>query len=213
MTDAGGLQVIGAGFGRTGTLSLKKALEQLGYVPCHHMLEVYAHPEQAPVWQAAGEGKAVDWDRLLAGYRSAVDWPGAHFWRQLAAHYPAAKVILTLRDEAAWYRSIASTIMASHAAPSDSLSPETLSVRRMVRKVVFEGVFADRMGEPEHAIAVYRRHNAEVRAALPAARLLVFDVAEGWAPLCRFLGCREPEAPFPRTNTTEEFLDRRRKLT
>jgi hypothetical protein len=203
------LSVIGAGFGRTGTLSLKLALERLGFGPCHHMLEVFARPEQAAAWLAAAKGQAVDWDTLLAGYASAVDWPSSHFWRELSTHAPAAKVVLTARNADAWFRSISQTIgklAEDEAAPPD---PQARAVQEMARYVVMERTFGGRLADPAHAKAVYRRHVEAVTAALPPERLLVFDVADGWEPLCRFLGQPIPEAPFPRTNSTEEFLQRR----
>ena len=119
-----GLSVIGAGFGRTGTLSLKGALEQLGFGPCHHMAEVFDHPEQIPLWQQAAAGAAVNWDKLLAGYRSTVDWPSAYFWRELAETYPEAKVLLSTRDVDAWYASFSNTILKLIAAKDEiSLPP------------------------------------------------------------------------------------------
>ena len=193
------LSVIGAGFGRTGTLSLKLALEQLGFGPCHHMLGVLAHPAQAAGWRAAAEGKAIDWDALLDGYAAAVDWPACHFWRELSARYPAAKVVLTARDADAWYESLSATI-GKFADGSRRLPPNALG-----RIIVMEHTFGGRIGDPAHAKAVYRRHVEAVMAGLPADRLLVFDVAEGWAPLCRFLDRAIPSQPFPRSNSREEF--------
>jgi hypothetical protein len=193
------LSVIGAGFGRTGTLSLKLALEQLGFGPCHHMLEVLAHPAQAAGWRAAAEGKAIDWDALLDGYAAAVDWPACHFWRELSARYPAAKVVLTARDADAWYESLSATI-GKFADGSQRLPPNALG-----RIIVMEHTFGGRIGDPAHAKAVYRRHVEAVMAGLPGDRLLVFDVAEGWAPLCRFLDRAIPSQPFPRSNSREEF--------
>ena len=105
------LQVIGAGFGRTGTSSLKGALEDLGFAPCHHMVEVFGHPEQVPVWDAAARGEKVDWDALFANYKASCDWPSCSFYKELADHYPQAKIILTLRDSKSWYKSIANTIL------------------------------------------------------------------------------------------------------
>src|SRR5215471_13244034 len=189
------LSVIGAGFGRTGTLSLKLALEQLGFGPCHHMLGVLAHPAQAAGWRAAAEGKAIDWDALLDGYAAAVDWPACHFWRELSARYPAAKVVLTARDADAWYESLSATI-GKFADGSRRLPPNALG-----RIIVMEHTFGGRIGDPAHAKAVYRRHVEAVMAGLPADRLLVFDVAEGWAPLCRFLDRAIPSQPFPRSNS------------
>jgi len=192
------LKVIGAGFGRTGTLSLKLALEQLGFGPCHHMIEVLAHPEQVPLWTAAADGRP-DWDAIFKGYRSTVDWPTATFYREVAEAYPDAKVILTERDPESWFRSTQATIFARDLPP-DSEDPW----RRMVFKVV-AALFDGRMHDKEKLISVYQAHNARVREVIPPERLLVYQVTEGWGPLCDFLGVPAPEAPMPKVNTSEEF--------
>ena len=199
------VSVIGAGLGRTGTLSLKIALERLGFGPCHHMLEVFAHPAQAATWRDAAEGRAVDWDALLAGYGSAVDWPSCHFWRQLSDRYRHAKIVLTVRDADSWYASMAATIGKLADTASDPPDPQARAVLAMGRLVIMEQTFGGRLAEPEHAKDVFRRHNAAVTAEVPADRLLLFNVAAGWRPLCRFLDRPIPKEPFPRTNSSEEF--------
>ena len=110
------LEIIGPGFGRTGTHSLKIALEHLGFGPCHHMFEVRDHPEQLPAWEAVARGEPVDWDEVFRGYRAQVDWPGARVWRELARHWPEAKVILTVRDPDEWFDSVQATIAPFLAA-------------------------------------------------------------------------------------------------
>jgi Sulfotransferase domain len=200
------LAVIGPGFGRTGTMSLKYALERLGFGPCHHMEEVFAHPEQVPHWQAVVAGRPVVWDDVFAGYRAQVDWPGAHPWRELAAAYPRSKVILSVRPEAAWWTSFSATIGALLNAPDQVPLPPPL---RTMRDVVIEMIQVQTFGCPstdrERVLAAYRRRTEEVRAAIQTERLLVFDVAEGWAPLCRFLDVPVPDTPFPHMNSTEQF--------
>ena len=199
------LSVIGAGLGRTGTLSLKIALERLGFGPCHHMLEVFAHPAQAAVWHDAAEGREVDWDTLFADYGSAVDWPSCHFWRQLSGHYRHAKIILTIRDADSWYASISATIGKFEGASSLPLDPKVGAVVAMAQRIIMDQTFGGRLSEPEHAKEVFRRHNAAVMAEATGDRLLLFNVAAGWKPLCNFLDRPVPEEPFPRTNSTEEF--------
>jgi hypothetical protein len=200
------LAVIGPGFGRTGTMSLKLALELLGFGPCHHMEEVFAHPEQVPHWQAVAAGRPVVWDEVFAGYRSQVDWPGAQSWRELAAAYPQAKVVLSVRPEASWWTSFSATIGALIDAPDQVPLPPHI---RTMLSVAIELVQVQTFGCPptdrEGVLAAYHRRTAEVRAAIPSERLLVFDVTEGWAPLCRFLDVPVPDAPFPRVNSTEQF--------
>lgn len=201
------LEILGPGFGRTGTASLKIALEMLGFGPCHHMHEVLDDPSQVPHWQALAAGQAVDWDAAFAGYRSQVDWPGAHGWRALADHFPHARVILTVRPEEAWWRSFSATIgtLLTHI---DSLPEMPWHIRAMLdaeRALIETRTFGCKASNKAGALAAYRRHTAAVRAAIRAERLLVFDVAEGWGPLCGFLGAAVPAVPFPRTNSAEEF--------
>jgi hypothetical protein len=201
------LEVIGAGFGRTGTNSLKLALERLGFGPCHHMHEVAAAPEQVPVWTAVAEGRRADWASVFAGYRSQVDWPGACYWRELAAAFPASKVILTVRPAEDWCRSFMATVARELASPPASADPVAVARRRMQREIIGQRVFKGRLTDRAHMIAVFRDHAAEVRRTIPADRLLVYEVAQGWAPLCAFLGAGIPDTPFPRTNTVREFYD------
>ena len=199
------LEIIGPGFGRTGTSSLKTALETLGFGPCHHMFEVRDHPEQLPAWQAAARGERVDWDRVFRGYRSQTDWPGARYWRELAAHYPDARVILTVRDPDAWFDSVQATIVPFLAARGRHPSPHVNAIGEMGQELIANQVFADRLTDRAHATRILREHVAEVQARIPADRLLVMDVREGWEPLCAFLGKKVPEEPFPWTNSSKQF--------
>ncbi|MER8994924.1 sulfotransferase family protein [Mesorhizobium sp. M0678] len=173
------LYVIGAGMGRTGTYSLKLALEHLGFGPCHHMADVHANPEQKALWRAAGQGQLPTWDAAYAGYLSAVDWPTAHFWREVSDRYSDAKVILTVRDPEAWYDSMAQTIGLTMDATTND--PQSCGVA-----VVGNTVFGGRFDNRDHAIAVYEAHNASVKSTLPPERLLTYQASEGWEPLCAF---------------------------
>jgi hypothetical protein len=201
------LKVIGPGFGRTGTASLKRALEILGFGPCHHMEEVFAHPEQVPHWQALAARRPVDWDAAFAGYRSQVDWPGAHAWRELAAHFPQAKVVHSVRPEEAWWTSFSATI--GRLVDERAQIPLPPHIAAMLEAAGVQMIEAQTIGakvtDKAAALAAYRRRTEEVRAAIAPDRLLVFDVAEGWEPLCRFLGVPVPAQPFPRVNSTAEF--------
>jgi len=202
------LKVIGAGFGRTGTHSLKIALEMLGFAPCYHMLEVFTHPGHAEMWEAAGLGQAIDWNALLGGYKAAVDWPASAFWRSLLTLYPDAKVILTERDAEAWYKSISQTIFEFMAGGDEGIAePVLLAQRKMGRVVVAQNTFANRF-DKDHVIAVYKANSEAVKREVPKDRLLVFDSPDGWKPLCKFLNVPVPDVPYPLTNTTEEFRAR-----
>lgn len=194
------LSVIGAGFGRTGTHTLNLALEMLGLGPCHHMEDVMAHPEQKDAFRAAGRGEPVDWDAIYAGYRSAVDWPTAYFWRELAEHFPEAKLILTVRNSEDWYKSAKATIFNTMGGTSD---PDSFGVA-----VIRKKIFGDRLDDETHVIEVLEAHNASVMRAFPPSRLLVYQVADGWPKLCAFLGVPVPAERFPHSNTTDEFRNR-----
>lgn len=200
------LEVIGAGFGRTGTLSVKLALERLGFGPCHHMLELIDDPEQIELWERAAEDGDADWAAVYRGYRATVDWPGVAFWRQLVDHYPHAKVILTVRDPKRWYESAHESIYRARSIrPTD---PVGIRRRRLVQRVVWDGDFGGRFEDAEHAMAVFTEHNDAVRREVPADRLLEIHVKQGWRPLCDFLGVPVPDEPFPRTNDRQEFAER-----
>jgi hypothetical protein len=209
-----GLAIIGAGFGRTGTLSLKTALEELGLGPCHHMYEVRRSPDQIAYWDAASRGEPMDWDRVFAGYVSQVDWPAAAYWRELTAHFPNAKVILTVRDPEAWYASIAKTILpASELGRTNDPDPMGRAGSEIIYRVALQGIFQGRLADKAHALQVYTKHQRDVIGSIPASRLLVYNVNEGWDPLCCFLGVGVPKAPFPSGNSTAEFLARKAYLT
>jgi hypothetical protein len=198
------LQVIGAGLGRTGTLTLKAALEQLGFGPCHHMVEVFAHPPQRDFWRRAAEGEAVDWEEVFSAYRASVDWPSCHFWRQLAERYPRAKLVLTVRDPGAWWESMSGTILKVIAAGLADTDPERRKATRFAELIIAQQTFGGDFTRPS-VVAAFERHNAAVRAAIPPGRLLVYEVSQGWGPLCEFLGVTAPATDFPRTNSRDEF--------
>ena len=197
------LRVIGAGLGRTGTNSLKLALNALGFGPCCHMSEVRADSARlVPLWAAAARGEP-DWPAVFAGFSSTVDWPSSGFVRELAAFYPQAKFILTNRPVESWLRSFTQTIYIVRQNRS-RLPPEMKPWSDMVSAIIDQTGFPNGLDEAELARR-YEAHGAMVKATIPAARLLVYEVSEGWAPLCAFLGVAVPAEPFPRTNDREEF--------
>ena len=199
-----GLQIIGSGFGRTGTMSTKIALEQLGFGPCHHMTEVMANPDQPPHWDALAEGREVDWAEVFAGYSSQVDFPGAAVWHQLSIAFPDAKVIHTERPEEEWWASYSKTIGKFFALRETMpLPPPIAAIFETMDKLLIKDVFGGL--DRESSIKAYRRNNAKVREVIPADRLLVFTPADGWEPLCRFLGVATPAGDFPRSNARDEF--------
>jgi len=197
------LKVVGAGFGRTGTLSLKTALETIGFGPCYHMAEVFPRPQHVAMWHRLAFENSIDWDELFRGFSATVDWPSARWWREIASHYPDAKVLLSVRDPEAWYKSMTDTIYQPMKSPAPDGAPEIVRLQsQMIRKSVLAETFDNRLEDKAHAIEVFKRHNQAVRDTIDPARLLEFDVREGWTPLCRFLDVPVPNEPFPRLNDT-----------
>lgn len=194
------LKVIGAGFGRTGTDSMREALNILGFGPCHHMFEVIAHPDQQAEWRAMVAGGPRDWDKLFDGYSSCVDWPSAHYWRELMTAYPQARVILTWRSPESWWQSFANTLLKAFDANGDPAS--------LGRALIDGQVFGHRAVDRDHAIAVYEAHVAAVMAEVPPGRLLVHRLGDGWPALCAHLGVPAPEQPYPSANAADTFQDR-----
>lgn len=203
------LKVIGAGFPRTGTTSLKAALDRLGFGPTHHMHEVVSRPGQAERWLPVLSDDPVDWDRVFDGYHSAVDWPAGFFWRQLMDAYPEAKIILSVRDSHGWYESFR-TLITRPPAPEPGKVPRAMEHMMRMRPVMdlmgrttFGDAWEFGVSVPEEAdaVEVFRRHVETVKATVPAGRLLVFEAGQGWGPLCDFLGVQAPEGePYPHLN-------------
>jgi hypothetical protein len=194
------LKIIGAGLGRTATFSLKFALEHLGFGPCYHMAEVFAGSRRnVPLWLEVVRGKA-DWDEVFAGFQSTTDYPACTYWRELTAFYPAAKVILTVRDADSWFDSVSETIFSPKMQGSLAGSP----VGAMMQGVIFDA-FGGRAEDRAFMTHWFARRNQTVIDSLPSDRLLVFSPKEGWEPLCAFLGVPVPDAPFPRVNSRDEL--------
>ena len=212
------MKVIGAGLPRTGTLSQKLALDTLGVGPCYHMVNVLADLELVRLWQDALDGRG-DWERIFAGFESTVDWPGGFFYKELIEVYPEAKVVLSVRDFAAWERSMRETVWGTYHG--DSLirhlscargltSPPWQAFLTLMRGLLWEnrGTLAQGHEDPAGLIAAAQRHHEEVKRTVPAERLLIWDVSEGWEPLCEFLEVKVPETPMPRVNDSTEYKAR-----
>lgn len=214
------LRIIGAGIGRTGTTSLKIALEQLGFDKCYHMDEIAENPDHVSMWLNAAQGKQVDWDKLFDGYEAAVDLPSYAFYSELMACYPEAKVILTLRDPDEWYASASQTIfrlpppflmvLLRMVAVFNRRLETLVKMERVARRVGIEYFFRNDLSR-ENAIRIFNHHNEMVQRTVSPERLLVYDVKKGWEPLCSFLEIPVPDLPFPRMNTREDFTVRHLK--
>jgi len=193
------LKIIGAGFGRTATASLKIALETVLGGPCYHMSEVLGKPGQVDLWLEAAAGRP-DWDAIFDGYAATVDFPASNYWRELAEAYPDAKVLLSLRDPERWFTSTQETIFS----PTLQKFQAGTKWGRMI-KATIDDHLGGKMNDRDSLIAAFNAHNDAVRAAFGDDRLLVFEAKDGWDPLCRFLGVEVPEDPFPHVNSKEEF--------
>jgi hypothetical protein len=197
------LKIIGAGFGRTGTYSLKAALERLGFGPCHHMSEVISNPDQVRLWTEVAAGRP-DFEGIFAGFRSAVDFPVSAYWQDVLAETPGAKVILSDRDPEDWYGSFSQTILPlilDKAAWPDNRR----AWFEMIDKVIVGKALGGRT-DREGILAAYRANVEAARALEAQGRALVFRSRDGWAPLCDFLGVETPDEPYPKTNPRSEFF-------
>ena len=211
------MRVIGAGLPRTGTLTQKLALEQLGLGPCYHWVNLIADLDQVELWHRALDGELL-WDEIFEGHSASVDWPGGYFYRELADAYPEAKIVLSVRDPEAWERSYRDTIwMMCHGHSlmrllSDARSeidPRWRRYLELVDRMLWSGEAPFAYGHsPQELIEGMIRHNEQVRRSIPAERLLVWEVAEGWQPLCEFLGVEVPVDPLPHANDRETFVGR-----
>ncbi len=198
-------RIVGAGLGRTGTHSLKIALERLLGGTCHHMAEVFGHPDELVVWEAAVRGDPVDWRTSLSQYSAIVDYPGAAVWGDIADAFPDALVLLSTRATAQeWWDSVSSTILLPHHGDEgDFMARWQAMVQQM-----FAATLGDDLTDADAVMAAYEQHNAHVRASVPADRLIEYQPGDGWVPLCAALGVDVPDEPFPRTNSRDEFRAR-----
>ena len=209
------LKIIGAGFPRTGTLSLKAALEQLGYGKCHHMFDVMLSARQVDLWAGVMNGEPADWDAIFKGYEACVDFPSSLYFRELAEAYPDAKVVLTVRPTAEWYSSMKETLYRVETSVPRWLQwcfPRIAKLTDMAERLIWSGLFDGKFDNEHYARAEFDRHVDDVIAAIPKDRLLVMEVKDGWAPLCVFLGVPEPDTPFPRVNDKGQFVRMTRTL-
>lgn len=202
-----GLKVIGAGFGRTGTMSMKMALEQLGLGRCHHMEEVFENPETLQKWRAAVDTGEADWADLTAGYDCTVDWPSCHFWRQLYTANPGAKVILTTRPVDDWWESYSNTIMKfMQIALVEDVPAVARGGSEMCVEMIGRQTFGADYTNEAAGKAAFLKRIEDVKAAIPAADLLIHEVGAGWGPLCDFLALPVLDASFPQSNARDEFF-------
>lgn len=205
------LQVIGAGFGRTGTLSMQRALDDLGFGPTYHMNDVFRNPSHVQRWLDYGETGTADWNSLFGKYRATVDFPACCAWQELYEQYPEAKVVLTVRDPASWWESTSTVLYPTRTLYPGWLTravPFTQRWLNMVDRLVWSGTFDGRFQDKAYAMGVFSEHIEAVKAHCAPERLLVFEVAQGWQPLCEFLDVPVPDKPFPHLNDAKSLQRR-----
>ena len=203
------MKVFGAGFGRTGTMSLKFALEKLRIGPCYHMREVVSRPSHIKLWYDISRGEHPNWNRLFSGFNSAVDFPVCLFYKQLINKFPEAKFILTLRDFDTWYISTANTIYKVPSILPDWFEKVVYPIRMFIVmqvNLIWVGLFKNNFSDRDSTKLVYYEHIESVKKIIPADKLLIYNVKEGWEPLCEFLDVDVPDIPFPKVNDTAEML-------
>ena len=211
------LQVIGTGQARTGTTSLKEALEHLGFGKCYHMFELMNHPDQLIYFEKAERGEEVNWDELLEGYHSACDMPIIGYYKQVIEKYKDAKVIHTTRDAESWYKSMTDTVFwAVKPSPGRILNmmirlPFSSTLRKRLRILKYNGrmvhkFFGKDLKNKEKVISYFNEYESQVYKTIPKEKLLVYNVKSGWEPLCKFLNVPVPSMPFPKSNTKDEFV-------
>ncbi len=196
------MRVIGAGLGRTGTNSLKIALEILLQGPCYHMFELWQRPEDVAIWQTAVNDEPVDWHAFLGGWAATVDWPGAPLFDKMATAFPDALVLLSTRDGEAWYQSANNTIFSvmRNAPPGDESPTGKLVASEFDRWLTLN------LENRAEVIAAHDRHNERVRSTIPTHRLLEWRPGDGWEPICDALSLPVPAEPFPHANDSDSFL-------
>lgn len=200
------MEIIGAGFGRTGTNSLKIAIETLGFRPCYHMYEVTQNPSHINFWNKAASNAPVEWIDFFKSYKATVDWPASAFIPQIYNAFKSSKVIITVRDPEEWYQSAKKTIFLTMANWEKNENIETRDRMGMAKKIILDGIFSGKHENKDHCIDVFNKHIDDVSKVVPKENLLVFDVSEGWVPLCEFLNVEVPNGVFPHTNTRANFL-------
>ena len=216
------IKVIGLGMGRTGTYSLKLALEKLGFGPCYHMETLLEHPKGVKYWKELDRTGHTNWQALLGSYQSAVDFPTIAYHQAMLQQYPEAQCILTIREEEQWYESALNTILDAEPGIREKIimsfrMPFSARLRYMVQVFQLTNKFWVRQAGPKFkekqpAIELFRRWNEQIIQEIPGEKLLVYQVSEGWEPLCTFLKVPVPDELFPHANTRSEFKDKNKKL-
>lgn len=209
------MKLIGIGFGRTGTMSLKAALGTLGAGPCFHMIELIngeRKERDLPYWERIANGEPVDWHEVFDGWESTVDWPACSKWRELIEAFPDAPVLLNVREFDGFYESCKHTLLAAKQAamnggmaPDANREPPSPVLWGVIQKLIWDGDFAGRFEDKERTRAMYEERIETIKATVPGDRLTIWNLGDGWEPLAEMLGVPAPEEEFPHLHDTNEF--------
>ena len=213
------IKIIGAGLPRTGTTTLKRCLETLVHDKVYHMKELLVNPERLHLWKTLDKTGDTDWDTLYNGYDATVDFPGYPWYKEHMKRYPDAKVILTVRDFEGWHKSVFNTVWkAGPQTPlekikmmgkllASSRARNVVKCIKFFKKIFFADELKGKFMDKAFAKKFWEDHIAEVKAYVPQEKLLVYDVRDGWGPICKFLGVEEPADPLPHLNKKENFKE------
>jgi len=199
------MKVICAGLAKTGTTSLAKALQVLGYNVYDFQEHYEIHFQQ---WLDSFEtDRHPNFKEIYQGVDAVTDVPPAFWFEEISADFPEAKIILTVRDsEDAWLKSwkehlqLGSKMLPFYARILFYIVPWMKKTKHFF-DTLHHAIYGSFDPEATALYRVkYRQHNERVQAVIPAEKLLVFNVKQGWKPLCEFLGCDVPSTPFPRVN-------------
>ncbi len=218
------IKVLNLSLGRTGTMSLKQALEDLGFNKCYHFSDMFIHPEHTDIWKSYAQGKPVDWEALFEGYQAGLYWSTSYDYLPLLEQYPKMKFLLTVRDPEAWYKSTFNTVYSlNRLTLSRSIglrikglfNPDLIKIYKIWKlqeELLWQKTFKGRFHEKDFAIQQFKQHIESVKKNVPAERLLVYEIQQGWEPLCNFLQVPVPDKDFPRVNDTASFIEWRKTV-
>ena len=219
------IKVLGAGFGRTGTTSLRSALEELGFGPCYHVYQLFKDPSEIEFWENLYQGKEVDFDSFFTNYQAVFGFPGYYFYRQLMENFPKSVVILSYTDPDKWYEDAANTIFSAEHFKREKEDAKIVRqnnpfiadcldrIYDLEQSAILNGYFQGRFKDKKYTIIRFKQRIEEVKKVVPPERLLVYEIEQGWKPLCEFLDVPVPDKLFPHLNHPSSFQSKRKKIT
>ena len=207
------MDIIVAGWGRTGTRSLKFALSHLLNKPSYHMQNILLNKNEAKKWNNffITKSKKIDWDAIYSNYGACLDFPSCNYYKELMEYYPNSKVILTTRDSKSWIKSwnvLENQVLNSFTFKFMARIPYTsFYLQKKIHNELIigkHGVFRGK-GSDKDRMNLFEEWNQSVINYVPNDRLLVYHPKEGWEPLCNFLDLPTPDIQYPHLNKTKNM--------